>query len=75
MALLKSRARFLLITNDAWPSEEITNNDIEPGGWRPVSLAHEPFNEIAPVVLAWTVEWGGWNPTGKFTCLMLGDRR
>jgi SAM-dependent methyltransferase len=76
LKLLKSRARFLLITNDAWPCAELTNNDVEPGGWRPVSLAREPFGEIAPVVLAWTVEWvlGGWNPTGKTTCLILGDR-
>jgi SAM-dependent methyltransferase len=75
VTLLKSRARFLLITNDTEPNEELTNSDIEQGGWRPVSLAREPFNEIAPVVLAWTVEWGGWSPTKKATCLILGDRR
>lgn len=76
LKLLKSRARFLLITNDAWPCEELTNTDVEPGGWRPVCLAREPFGEVAPVVLAWTVEWvlGGWNPTGKTTCLITGDR-
>ena len=76
LKLLKSRARFLLITNDAWPCAELTNTDIEPGGWRPVNLSQEPFGEVAPVVLSWTVEWvlGGWNPTGKSTCLILGDR-
>ena len=74
LKLLKSRARFLLITNDAWPAQELTNTDIEPGGWRPVCLSREPFGEIAPVVLDWTVEWGGWKPTGKRTGLIVGDR-
>lgn len=75
LRLLKSRSRFVLITNDEWPEQHLTNTDVEDGGWRPINLSKPPFNETAPVVLAWTVEWGGWKPTGKATCLILGDRR
>lgn len=74
LRLLKSRARYLLVTNDEWPCAELTNSEIEGIGWRPVCLSAAPFNETAPVVLSWTVEWGGWKPTGKSTCLILGDR-
>lgn len=74
LRMLKARARYLLITNDEWPCAELTNAEIEGIGWRPVSLSGAPFNETAPVVLSWTVEWGGWKPTGKNTCLILGDR-
>jgi SAM-dependent methyltransferase len=71
----KERARFLLITNDDWPSEHLTNTDIQEGGWRPVRLDREPFSEIAPVVLSWTIEWGGWKPTRKATSLIAGGAR
>jgi SAM-dependent methyltransferase len=70
----KRNARFVLITNDEWPEEERTNEDIQEGGWRPVRLDRQPFGEVAPVVLSWTVRWGGWNPTRKATCLIVGRR-
>jgi len=70
--LFKRRARLLLITNDDWPAEDRLNADIEQGGWRPVLLSREPFLEMAPVVLSWTLEWGGWKPTRKATSLIIG---
>ena len=74
LCLFKARARFLLITNDEWPADNLTNTDIEEGGWRPVRLDHDPFFEVAPVILSWVIEWGGWKPTRKTTCLILGER-
>lgn len=74
MQLFKSRARFILVTNDEWPAENLTNHDIEDGGWRPVRLDRAPFSEVAPVILSWVIEWGGWKPTRKTTCLIVGDR-
>ncbi len=73
--LFKTRAKFLLITNDDSLDEHRTNAEIDDGGWRPVRLDREPFSEVAPVVLSWTIEWGGWIPTRKATCLITGDRR
>jgi len=69
----RSKARFMLITNDDWPSEDLTNTDINEGGWRPIRLDREPFAENAPVVLSWMVEWGGWKPTRKATSLIVGE--
>jgi 2-polyprenyl-3-methyl-5-hydroxy-6-metoxy-1,4-benzoquinol methylase len=71
--LFKARARFLLITNDDWPAEELMNTEIAEGQWRPVRLDRPPFSEVAPIVLSWTLEWGGWKPTRKATCLIAGD--
>jgi SAM-dependent methyltransferase len=71
----KERSRFLLITNDDWPAEQLTNTEIEEGGWRPVRLDREPFSETAPVVLSWMIEWGGWKPTRKATSLIAGEMR
>lgn len=71
----KSRSRFLLITNDDWPAEQLINTEIEEGGWRPIRLDREPFSEVAPVVLSWMVEWGGWKPTRKATGLIVGEVR
>jgi SAM-dependent methyltransferase len=66
----KRRYRFLLITNDEWPAEHLINTDIDEGSWRPVRLDRQPFSEIAPVVLSWMIEWGGWKPTRKATSLI-----
>ena len=71
----KARSRFLLITNDDWPAEHLINTEIHDGGWRPIRLDRKPFSEIAPVVLSWMVEWGGWKPTRKATSLLAGDLR
>jgi len=71
----KERSRYLLITNDDWPAEHLTNTEIQEGGWRPLRLDREPFSEIAPVVLSWTIEWGGWKPTRKATSLIAGAVR
>ena len=71
--LFKARSCFLLITNDHWPAEELTNADIAEGSWRPVRLDLPPFSEVAPIVLSWTIEWGGWKPTRKSTCLITGS--
>ncbi|MDI9847739.1 methyltransferase domain-containing protein [Rhodoblastus sp. 17X3] len=73
--LFKARAKFLLITNDEWPAENQTNFDIQDGGWRPIRLDLSPFYEVAPVILSWVIEWGGWKPTRKATCLILGNRK
>ncbi|SED81533.1 hypothetical protein SAMN05519104_4445 [Rhizobiales bacterium GAS188] len=73
LRLFKARARFLLITNDDWPAEELLNAEIDEGGWRPLRLDREPFSEVAPVVLSWMIEWGGWKPTRKATCLIAGN--
>jgi SAM-dependent methyltransferase len=70
--LFKTRGRFVLITNDDWPAENQINAQIAEGGWRPVRLDRAPFSEIAPVVLSWMVEWGGWKPTRKSTSLIIG---
>ena len=75
LRLFKEHARFMLITNDDWPAEDLINLDIENGGWRPVRLEREPFSEVAPVILTWMTEWGGWKPTRKATCLIVGDQR
>jgi SAM-dependent methyltransferase len=72
--LFKERAKFLLITNDDWPAEDQTNAEIAEGGWRPVRLDRPPFCEVAPVIMSWTIEWGGWKPTRKATCLIAGQR-
>ena len=72
--LFKARARFVLITNDDWPAQNLINTDIDEGGWRPILLDREPFCQMAPIVLSWMIEWGGWKPTRKATCLILGDR-
>ena len=69
----KARSRFLLITNDDWPAEDLINIEIEEGGWRPVRLDRQPFSEVAPIVLSWMVEWGGWKPTRKVTSLIAGE--
>ncbi len=74
LAAFKRQARFLLITNDDWPAEAMTNTDIAEGEWRPLRLERAPFGEIAPVIFSWMVEWGGWKPTRKSTCLIIGDR-
>ncbi|SDE95345.1 hypothetical protein SAMN05216337_104041 [Bradyrhizobium brasilense] len=71
----KEKHRFLLITNDDWPAENLLNSEIEDGEWRPIRLDREPFSEIAPIVLSWTTEWGGWKPTRKTTSLILGRTR
>jgi len=72
LQVFKGLYRFLLITNDDWPAEHLINSEIDEGGWRPVRLDREPFSEIAPVVLSWMIEWGGWKPTRKATCLITG---
>ena len=72
LAALKARYRFLLITNDDWPHEDLINSDITEGGYRPIRLDREPFCEVAPIVLSWMIEWGGWKPTKKVTSLLLG---
>jgi SAM-dependent methyltransferase len=69
---LKPKFRYLLLTNDEWPTE--LNSDIPIGGWRPIRLDQAPFSESAPVVLSWTVTWGGWRPTQKSTSLICGSR-
>jgi SAM-dependent methyltransferase len=74
LELFKRRGRFLLITNDDWPAENQINAQIAEGGWRPLRLDRAPFSEIAPVVLSWMVEWGGWKPTRKSTSLIIGRR-
>jgi len=71
----KERSRYLLITNDDWPAENLMNTEIQEGGWRPVRLDREPFFETAPVVLSWLIEWGGWKPTRKATSLIVGGVR
>jgi len=73
--LFKARARFILVTNDDWPAEDQINADIPEGGWRPVRVDRPPFSEVAPAVLSWMIEWGGWKPTRKSTCLIAGERR
>jgi len=73
--IFKARAQFVLITNDDWPAEHLTNAEIDEGSWRPVRLDRKPFSEVAPVILSWMTEWGGWKPTRKSTCLITGDRR
>jgi SAM-dependent methyltransferase len=75
LRIFKARSRFLLITNDDWPAEHLTNTEIGDGGWRPIRLAQEPFSEIAPIVLSWIIEWGGWKPTRKATSLLIGELR
>jgi len=73
LRMFKARSRFLLITNDDWPAEHLTNMEIHDGEWRPIRLDREPFREIAPIVLSWTIEWGGWKPTRKATTLINGQ--
>lgn len=73
--MFKARGRFLLITNDDWPDEGRTNTEIVQVGWRPVRLDLPPFSETAPIVLSWMIEWGGWKPTRKATCLISGVAR
>jgi SAM-dependent methyltransferase len=68
---LKAKFQYLLLTNDEWPTE--LNCDIPMGGWRPIRLDQAPFLESAPVVLSWTVTWGGWHPTQKSTSLICGS--
>jgi SAM-dependent methyltransferase len=68
LPILKQRFRFLLITNDEWPTEP--NREIVSGDWRPLRLDFAPFSETAPVVLSWNVTWGGWKPTTKSTALI-----
>jgi len=57
LAAFKPKFSYLLITNDEWPTE--LNRDIADGGWRPIRIDQPPFSEIAPVILSWTVTWGG----------------
>ena len=68
LSTLKERFRYLLITNDEGPGEP--NRDIAAGEWRPLRLDRSPFGELAPIVLSWTVTWGGWAPTYKCTALI-----
>lgn len=70
VGVLKTKFRFLLITNDVWPTEP--NRDIKDGEWRPVRLDLPPFSEVAPAVLSWTLSWGGWKPTTKSVALLVG---
>ncbi|HTT75031.1 MAG TPA: class I SAM-dependent methyltransferase [Candidatus Binataceae bacterium] len=69
---LKTRFRYLLITNDEWPTAP--NREIADGDWRPIRIDQPPFSESAPVVLTWTITWGGWKPTVKSTSLIIGAR-
>jgi len=73
LAGFKRKFKFLLITNDDQP-DTLVNSDIEAGGWRPVRLDGPPFLERAPIILSWTIDWGGWKPTHKATCLINGIR-
>jgi SAM-dependent methyltransferase len=72
LQVFKARYRFLLITNDDWPAEDLVNSEINDGGWRPIRLDRKPFSEPAPIVLSWMIEWGGWKPTRKATSLIVG---
>ncbi len=71
LGVLKKRFKYLLLTNDEWPTE--LNRDISDGDWRPIRLDQPPFLEIAPVVLSCTLTCGGWKPTTKSTSLIVGD--
>jgi glycosyltransferase involved in cell wall biosynthesis/SAM-dependent methyltransferase len=73
LAGFKRKFKFLLITNDDQP-ESLVNCDIEAGGWRPVRLDRPPFSERAPIILSWTIAWGGWKPTHKATSIINGIR-
>jgi glycosyltransferase involved in cell wall biosynthesis/SAM-dependent methyltransferase len=73
LEVFKLRAKYLLISNDDQPDDAL-NGHIEAGGWRPVRLDQPPFSEPAPIVFEWTVSAGGWKPTHKATCLILGTR-
>lgn len=73
LTAFKLKFCYLLITNDEWPSE--LNRDIADGGWRPIRIDQPPFSEIAPVILSWTLTWGGWKPTRKSVSLVIGERR
>jgi SAM-dependent methyltransferase len=73
LRMFKPRYGLLLITNDDWPAEHLINAEIDDGGWRPIRLDREPFFEIAPIVLSWMIEWGGWKPTRKVTSLISGE--
>jgi SAM-dependent methyltransferase len=72
LGAMKSKAKFLLITNDIGPPGYL-NLDIEPGGWRTLQFDLPPFSEEAGIVLEWTVHAGmGW--TRKATYLFYGSR-
>lgn len=71
LAAFKTRARYLLITNDDQPDASV-NAGIEAGGWRPLRLDRAPFNERAVLVYEWTVRAGGWVPTHKACYLIEG---
>jgi SAM-dependent methyltransferase len=72
LAAFKAKFSYLLITNDEWPTE--LNRDIVDGDWRPIRIDQPPFSEIAPVILSWTLTWGGWKPTTKSVSLVIGGR-
>jgi len=51
---LKSRCRWLIATNDDYPSDNL-NGVIQAGGWRAVRLDLDPFNEHTATLLSWVV--------------------
>jgi SAM-dependent methyltransferase len=72
ISVMKSKAKFLIITNDIGPTGTL-NTDIEPGGWRALQLNLPPFSENAPIILEWTVHMGQvW--TRKATYLFAGHK-
>ena len=69
--VFRERARFLLITNDDWPAEHLTNTEIDEGGWRQ-NVDREPFCEARSGRLILDDRMGWLKPTRRSTSLIIG---
>lgn len=69
---LKTKAKYLLVTNDTEPVDRL-NIVIRTGDWRPVRLDLTPFNYQTASVCSWYVH-DGLGSHRKATYLLYGDR-